>query len=401
MPHDSLFAQRAYMQFWFSRLAGAAGNQMMMVAVGWQMYDLTGSAWDLGLVGLLQFLPALVLTLPAGHVADRHHRGRIVAAAMGASALLGLVLALASRGHWASRELLLLLSVALGTVKAFQMPASQSLAPLLVPATLLPRALAFSSSAMQASIIVGPALGGFIYVAGADVVYAVCTALFALGCVLILRLRYEHDPPPKEPVTLQTVFAGVVYIWQRKVILGAISLDLFAVLLGGATALLPIFAKDVLHVGPWGLGLLRAAPGVGALLMSAALTRWPVTRGVGRVMFAAVAVYGVATLVFGLSTWFWSSLAALFVSGAADMVSVVIRQTLVQLETPNEMRGRVSAVNSIYIGASNQLGEFESGAVAAWIGPVGSVVTGGIGTLMVVGAWMKLFPSLTGRERLT
>jgi MFS family permease len=401
MPHDSLFAQRAYMQFWFSRLAGAAGNQMMMVAVGWQMYDLTGSAWDLGLVGLLQFLPALVLTLPAGHVADRHHRGRIVAAAMGASALLGLVLALASRGHWASRELLLLLSVALGTVKAFQMPASQSLAPLLVPATLLPRALAFSSSAMQASIIVGPALGGFIYVAGADAVYAVCTALFALGCVLILRLRYEHDPPPKEPVTLQTVFAGVVYIWQRKVILGAISLDLFAVLLGGATALLPIFAKDVLHVGPWGLGLLRAAPGVGALLMSAALTRWPVTRGVGRVMFAAVAVYGVATLVFGLSTWFWSSLAALFVSGAADMVSVVIRQTLVQLETPNEMRGRVSAVNSIFIGASNQLGEFESGAVAAWIGPVGSVVTGGIGTLMVVGAWMKLFPSLTGRERLT
>jgi MFS family permease len=401
MPHDSLFAQRAYMQFWFSRLAGAAGNQMMMVAVGWQMYDLTGSAWDLGLVGLLQFLPALVLTLPAGHVADRHHRGRIVAAAMGASALLGLVLALASRGHWASRELLLLLSVALGTVKAFQMPASQSLAPLLVPAALLPRALAFSSSAMQASIIVGPALGGFIYVAGADAVYAVCTALFALGCVLILRLRYEHDPPPKEPVTLQTVFAGVVYIWQRKVILGAISLDLFAVLLGGATALLPIFAKDVLHVGPWGLGLLRAAPGVGALLMSAALTRWPVTRGVGRVMFAAVAVYGVATLVFGLSTWFWSSLAALFVSGAADMVSVVIRQTLVQLETPNEMRGRVSAVNSIFIGASNQLGEFESGAVAAWIGPVGSVVTGGIGTLMVVGAWMKLFPSLTGRERLT
>jgi len=401
MPHDSLFAQRAYMQFWFSRLAGAAGNQMMMVAVGWQMYDLTGSAWDLGLVGLLQFLPALVLTLPAGHVADRHHRGRIVAAAMGASALLGLVLALASRGHWASRELLLFLSVALGTVKAFQMPASQSLAPLLVPATQLPRALAFSSSAMQASIIVGPALGGFIYVAGADAVYAVCTALFALGCVLILRLRYEHDPPPKEPVTLQTVFAGVVYIWQRKVILGAISLDLFAVLLGGATALLPIFAKDVLHVGPWGLGLLRAAPGVGALLMSAALTRWPVTRGVGRVMFAAVAVYGVATLVFGLSTWFWSSLAALFVSGAADMVSVVIRQTLVQLETPNEMRGRVSAVNSIFIGASNQLGEFESGAVAAWIGPVGSVVTGGIGTLMVVGAWMKLFPSLTGRERLT
>jgi MFS family permease len=401
MPSDSLFSHRAYMQFWFARLAGAAGNQMMMVAVGWQMYDLTGSAWDLGLVGLLQFLPALILTLPAGHVADRHHRGRILAATMGMSALLGVVLVIASRGQWANRELLLGLSVALGTVKAFQMPASQSLAPLLVPPAMLPRALAFSSSAMQASIIVGPALGGFIYVAGADAVYAVCAALFALGFALMLRLRYEHQPPPKEPVTLQTVFAGVHYIWRRKVVLGAISLDLFAVLLGGATALLPMFAKDVLHVGPWGLGLLRAAPGVGALLMSAALTRWPVTRRVGRVMFASVAAYGVATLVFGLSTSFVLSLVALFASGAADMVSVVIRHSLVQLETPNEMRGRVSAVNSIFIGASNQLGEFESGAVAAWLGPVGSVVVGGVGTLIVVAVWMKLFPSLTQRETLS
>ncbi|WP_280154464.1 MFS transporter [Piscinibacter sp. XHJ-5] len=400
MPTDSLFSQRAYMRFWFARLAGAAGNQMMMVAVGWQMYDLTASAWDLGLVGLLQFLPALVLTLPAGHVADRHHRGRILAATMGLSALLGLVLVIASQGQWASRELLLALSVALGTVKAFQMPASQSLAPLLVPPSMLPRALAFSSSAMQVSIIAGPALGGFIYVAGPHAVYAVCAGLFAIGSGMILGLRYEHQPPPKEPVTLQTVFAGVHYIWQRKVVLGAISLDLFAVLLGGATALLPMFAKDVLHVGPWGLGLLRSAPGVGALLMSAALTRWPVTRRVGRVMFASVAVYGAATLAFGLSTSFVLSLVALFVSGAADMVSVVIRHSLVQLETPNDMRGRVSAVNSIFIGASNQLGEFESGAVAAWLGPVGSVVVGGVGTLIVVAVWMKLFPSLAQRERL-
>ncbi|HEX6708363.1 MAG TPA: MFS transporter [Albitalea sp.] len=401
MASDSLFAQRPYMQFWFSRLSGAAGNQMMMVAVGWQMYDLTRSAWDLGLVGLLQFLPALLLTLPAGHVADRLHRGRILAVAMGASAVLALVLVVATRGQWATRELLLLLSVALGTVKAFQMPASQSLAPLLVPTALLPRALAFSSSAMQASVIVGPALGGFIYVAGADAVYAACAALFALAFGLMLHLRYEHAPPPREPVTLGTLFAGVHFIRQRPVILGAISLDLFAVLLGGATALLPMFAKDVLHTGPWGLGLLRAAPGAGALLMSAALTRWPVTRRVGRTMFAAVAAYGVATLVFGLSTQFVLSLVALFASGAADMVSVVIRQTMVQLETPNEMRGRVSAVNSIFIGASNQLGEFESGAVAAWLGPVGSVVFGGIGTLLVAALWTKLFPSLARRQTLS
>lgn len=400
-PADSLFAHRAYLQFWTARLAGATGNQMMMVAVGWQMYDLTGSAWDLGLVGLLQFLPALLLTLPAGHAADRLHRGRIMASTMAVSALLGAVLVTASRGAWASRELLLVLSVGLGMVRAFQMPASQSLTPLLVPPALLPRALAFSSSAMQGSIIAGPALGGFIYVAGAGVVYAVCTALFVLAGALLARLRYQHDPPPHEPVTLGTLFAGFHFIRDRKVILGAISLDLFAVLLGGATALLPIYARDVLHVGPWGLGLLRAAPGVGALAMSVALTRWPVERRVGPVMFASVAIYGAATLVFGLSTSFVLSLVALAISGAADMVSVVIRHTLVQLETPNEMRGRVSAVNSVFIGASNQLGEFESGAVAAWIGAVGSVVAGGLGTLVIAGLWWRMFPSLAKRDAIS
>ncbi len=401
MSAASLFSHRAYMQFWSARLAGTTGNQMMMVAVGWQMYELTGSAWDLGLVGLLQFVPALVFTLPAGHVADRLHRGRIMAWTMAVSALLGVVLVAAARGGWASRELLLALSVALGTVKAFQMPASQSLTPLLVPAPLLPRALAFSSSAMQASIIAGPALGGFIYVAGADAVYGVCTALFLVAGVLLVRLRYEHDPPPHEPVTLGTLFAGFHYIRERPVILGAISLDLFAVLLGGATALLPIFAKDLLHVGPWGLGLLRAAPGAGALAMSLVLMRWPVERRVGRVMFASVAVYGAATLVFGVSTSFVLSLAALAIAGAADMVSVVIRHSLVQLETPNEMRGRVSAVNSVFIGASNQLGEFESGAVAAWIGAVGSVVVGGLGTLAVAAVWWRLFPSLARRDSIS
>ena len=391
---------RDYMLFWYARVAGTMGSQMMLVALGWQMYDLTASAWDLGLVGLCQFLPALLLVLVAGHVVDRHHRGRIVAACMAVQGLVALALLGAAWGHWATRELLLGVSVALGCVRAFQMPAQQSLPPLLVPAEVLPQALAFSSAGMQAAIIGGPALGGFVYVAGAPAVYALCAALFAVAGLLLRGLRYDHAPPPKEPVTVRTMLAGVRFIAGRPDVLGAISLDLFAVLLGGAVALLPMFARDVLHVGPWGLGLLRSAPAGGALAMSIALTRFPITRRVGKVMFGAVAVFGLTTLAFGLSTSFGFSLAMLAVSGAADMVSVVIRQSLVQLDTPDEMRGRVSAVNSIFIGASNQLGEFESGATAAWLGPVGSVVLGGAGTLAVVALWMRLFPGLAARERL-
>ncbi len=239
-----------------------------------------------------------------------------------------------------------------------------------------------------------------IYVAGDAVVYGVCTSLFALASGFFLAVRYVHVPPPAEEVTLATVFAGFRFIWHNKPVLGAISLDLFAVLLGGATALLPMFAKDVLHVGPWGLGLLRASPAVGALLMSVVLAGWPVERNVGRRMFEAVAVFGLSTLVFGLSTVFAISFVALMVSGAADMVSVVIRMSMVQLDTPNEMRGRVSAVNSIFIGASNQLGEFESGATAEMMGPVGSVVLGGVGTLLVAALWIYWFPALAKRDRL-
>jgi MFS family permease len=397
----ALLALPAFMRFWVARLGGTIGNQILMVAIGWQMYDLTGSAWDLGLVGLLQFLPALLLTLVAGHVADRHDRTRILAACMAVQTVVALVLAAATVGGWETRWLLLGLSVLIGTVKAFQMPAQQALTPSLVPAAMLPRALAFSSAGMQAAIIGGPALGGFLYVAGAAVVYGACAAFFAAAGLLFTRIGHPHVPPPKEPVTLATVLAGFRFIWQRPVVLGAISLDLFAVLLGGATALLPMFAKDVLHVGPWGLGLLRGAPAVGALLMSVALTRWPLTRRVGHAMLGAVAVYGLATIGFALSTVFVLSMLALFVSGAADMVSVVIRQSLVQLETPDAMRGRVAAVNSIFIGASNQLGEFESGATAALLGPVGSVLLGGIGTLAVAALWLKLFPALAKREKLT
>ena len=396
-----LLQQKSFIRMWCARLLGTGGMQMLMVAVGWQMYELTGSAWDLGLVGLYQFAPALLLMLVAGHVADRVHRGRIVAACLLLQMGVAVVLVLSTHEGWVSRSVLLGLSVVLGMARAFQMPAQQALTPLLVPPAMLPRAMAFSSAGTQAAIIGGPALGGLIFVAGAGAVYASCAALFAAGSVLVFLVRYDHVSAPRAPVTLDTLLAGVRFIWERKPVLGAVSLDLFAVLLGGAVALLPMFAKDILHVGPWGLGLLRSAPAAGALVMSVVLTRWPVERRVGHKLLAAVALFGLCMVVFGLSTSLWLSLAALAISGGADMVSVVIRQTLVQLETPDHMRGRVSAVNSIFIGASNQLGEFESGATAALLGPVGSAVLGGVGTLLVAAFWFKLFPSLAQRDRLT
>lgn len=387
------------MRFWFARLAGVSANQMLMVAVAWHMYDITSSAWDLGLVGLFQFVPALLLMLPAGHVADRFHRARIFAACLGLQGMVAWVLIAATQFHFASRELILGISILLGVARAFQMPAQQALVPQLVPQHLLQSAVAMSSSGMQVAIIGGPALGGLLYTNGATTVYATCAVLLLVAATLALMVRYQHQVNPLN-ATWQTVLAGFSFVWQHKVILGATSLDLFAVLLGGATALLPIYARDILHTGPVGLGVLRSAPAVGALCMSLAIMRWPLTRHVGRHLLVAVAVFGVATLVFGLSSHFGLSLMALVVTGAADSVSVVIRSTLVQLETPNEMRGRVSAVNSMFIGASNQLGEFESGATAALFGAVGSVVLGGAGTVLVAASWLKLFPTLARRDHM-
>ena len=397
---SDLTRERSFMRMWMARLFGTAGSQMLLVAIGWHMYDLTASAWDLGLVGLYQFVPALILALYAGHVVDRHHRGRIVALCYAVQAVVALVLLSAHQSGHDSRFLLLALSVVLGSVRAFQMPAQQSLTPMLVPALMLPRAMAFSSAGMQGAIIGGPALGGLLFAAGTGVVYGASLLLFGIGCVLVARLRYVQPLRVREPVTLATVFAGVDFIWRRKPVLGAISLDLFAVLLGGAVALLPIYAKDILQTGPWGMGLLRSAPAVGALIASVMLTRRPIERHVGRTLLLAVALFGLCMVVFGISRSFTVSLIALAISGGADMVNVVIRQTLVQLETPDAMRGRVSAVNSIFIGASNQLGEFESGATAALLGPVGSVVLGGVGTIVVAAAWFRLFPSLAKRDRI-
>ena len=397
---DSLLNHRAYVAFWCARTASSFGFQMLSVAVGWQIYAITGRAFDLGLIGLVQFFPSVLLALPAGHLADQFDRRRIVLLGQIVEWIAIVLLTALTLLHAINEMGILLLIFVISTAKAFESPSMQSMVPALVPPALLPRAMAVNGSAMQAAMIMGPALGGLLYVAGPGVVYAVAAGLYLVSTVMVSQLRYEHAPPKREPATLKTLFAGVHFIRERKDVLGVISLDLFAVLLGGATALLPIFAKDILHTGPWGLGLLRAAPAVGALLMSFWLAHRSMERNVGKIMFASVAGFGVATLVFALSKLLWLSLLALFALGAFDMVSMVIRGSLVQLDTPDAMRGRVSAVNAIFINTSNQLGEFESGMVAAWLGAVGSAVVSGIGTLVVVGLWMALFPTLRRRQRL-
>ncbi len=396
-----LIRERRFFRYWLSRVTAAMATQMLMVAMAWHMYDLTSSAWDLGLVGLVQFVPALLLALLAGHAADRWPRGRIIVVCLLGQALVAAVLLQATWADALSRDLLLWLSLVMGAVRAFQMPASQALLPALVSASLLPRAMAFSSAGLQTAILGGPALGGFVFALGADVVYALSLALLLVSSLALMRLSLPHRQAAPEPMTVTSVLAGVRFVWQHKVLLGGFSLDLFAVLLGGATALLPIYAKDILQVGPWGLGLLRASPAAGALLMSLVLTRWPLQRHVGRWLMVSVGLFGVSIAVFAVSTVFWLSMLALVFSGAFDMVSVVVRQTLMQLETPDEMRGRVSAVSTIFIGASNQLGEFESGATAALMGPVPAALLGGVGTVLVAVLWTRLFPSLARRDRMS
>jgi len=397
---ESLRSHPAFVQFWFARICSGFGFQMLSVAVGWQIYAITGRALDLGLIGLVQFFPSVMLALPAGHVADQFERRRIVMLGQIVDMLAIVALAVISLMHLAHETMILALVFVIGVAKAFEFPALQSMLPALVPSVILPRAMAASASAGQAAMIMGPAVGGLLYVAGPGTVYSVCAVLYLIAVVLMAHLRYEQAQPKREPATLKTLFAGVHFIRHRSDVLGVISLDLFAVLLGGATALLPIFARDILHTGPWGLGLLRAAPAVGALLMSLWLARHSMERRVGPIMFASVAGFGVATLVFAVSKVLWLSLVALFALGAFDMVSMVIRGALVQLDTPDDMRGRVSAVNAIFINTSNQLGEFESGLLAAWVGAINATLIGGIGTLVVVGLWMVMFPGLRHRQSL-
>ncbi|MGY4490764.1 MFS transporter [Pseudomonas sp. TE3610] len=391
---------RPFMSFWLARVFTASGFQMLTVAIGWHLYQLTGSVLDLGLVGLVEFTPRVLFMLHTGHVADRYDRRKVAALCQAAQALIAMALVIGSSTDNVSRDMIFVLAFLLGAARAFEMPTTQALLPNIVPAELFPRAVAASASAMQTATIVAPALGGFLYAFGSVWVYGPTVVLYVIALSLMLSLPARQTPLNKGKATLQSLLAGINFIRSRPDILGAISLDLFAVLLGGATALLPVFARDILLTGPWGLGLLRSAPAVGALLMSFWLARFPIERKVGRIMFTGVGVFGVATIAFGLSTSFWFSLATLAVLGAADMISMVIRGAFVQLETPDEMRGRVSAVNGLFIGASNQLGEFESGLTAHWFGTVPAVVLGGVGTLAITGIWIKLFPTLAKRDHM-
>ena len=386
--------------FWFARGFTSIAFQIQGVAVGWQVYALTGSPFYLGLVGLAQFLPMFLLTLAVGHVADRYDRRLIVRLCQIVEGLAAAALAFGSLSGWQSKESILAVVFIAGAARAFEAPTIHALVPGLVPPQLLPRAVAWSASAHQTATILGPALGGLLYTAGPTAAYATASILFLTASSLVALIRIERTPPNREPVSLQSLFAGIVFIRNQPVILGAISLDLFAVLLGGATALLPVYARDILVAGPWGLGLLRSAPAVGALAMSIFLARHMVEHRIGWIMFGAVVIFGVATIVFAVSTSFVLSLGVLVVLGAADVISVVIRSSLVQIKTPDEMRGRVSAVNSMFIGTSNQLGEFESGLTAALFGVVPAVLIGGVGTLIVVIIWMRLFPQLVRIDSL-
>jgi len=394
----SLRHHRPFALYWLARVAATIALQMQAVAVGWQIYALTSSPLDLGLVGLTQFLPAILFVLVAGQAADIYDRRKLVRISQTMQGLGVATLAAATASDVIAKELILAAVFVIGGARAFEQPTMNTLLPAVVPTAMLPRAVAASSSATQTAAIVGPAIGGLLYVLGPTFVYATCCILFFSASVLIALIEIERIPPKREPLSLGVLFAGFAFIRTNPIVLGAILLDLFAVLLGGAMALLPIFARDIFAVGPWGLGILRAAPAVGALATGIVLSRAPFRRNVGRMMYVGVAAYGMATIVFGLSTSFAVSLAALAVLGASDMMSVVVRQTLVQLETPDDMRGRVSAVNSLFVVGSNQLGDFRAGVTAAWLGTIPAVLIGGIGTLLVAAVWIKGFPALFNVE---
>lgn len=390
----------AFVRFLSARLLATLAAQVQTVAVGWQMYELTRDPLDLGLIGLSQFLPFVLLILPAGQIADRYDRRRIVTLCYATETLCAALLLTFTlfeiRDPWPIFGAMTLL----GCARAFSMPSGQALLPNLVPADDFSRAVALNSSVFQIATITGPALGGLIYLAGPGIVYGSVAALAAIATVLMLRVHVPRGADrPHEPAGLATLLSGLRFVRSKPTVLGAISLDLFAVLFGGATALLPIYASDVLHIGPTGLGVLRTAPGIGASLCAIWLAIHPISRHVGYWMFGGVFVFGAATLVFGVSTSFWISLVALIALGAGDMVSVYVRHLLVQLETPDAIRGRVSAVSAVFIGASNELGEFESGVTAKWWGATRAVLVGAIATLVVTGVWVRLFPMLWRMER--
>jgi len=376
--------------------------EMQSVAVGWQVYEITHRPLDLGLVGLAQFLPGLPFFLVAGHAVDRFDRRRLLMICYAGFAVCsGLLLAIGLR-HSPSVFPIYGVLLLLGTIRSFNFPTTRALLPQLVPEEHFANAVAWNSSVFQAATILGPSVGGVLYAFfhGASAVYAASMVIALLALASTLRIKAQQRARRREPVSLRTVLAGFHYIWEHKLILGSISLDLFAVLLGGAVALLPVYAREILKTGPWGLGLLRSAPGVGAAVMAILLAHRPLKSRVGPTMLWCVAGFGVFTIIFGISRSLVVSLISLFFVGATDMVSVVIRAILVQLGTPDEMRGRVNAVDMLFIGASNQLGEFESGLTAHWFGTVPAVILGGVGTLAVIAIWAWLFPELRRAEQV-
>ena len=397
------FTHPDFVSYTLARFFIVLSLEMLSVAVGWQVYEITHRPLDLGYVGLAQFLPGFALFLFAGHAADLFERRRLLMWCYAGFALCSALLLLISWRAPHSVHLIYAVLVLLGAVRSFNFPASRAILPQLVPEEHFPNAVAWNSSIFQIATIAGPALGGIVYAIfrGPNTVYAIAVSISILAMAMTMRIKILTAVRSQEPVSLRTVFAGFRFIWDKKLILGSISLDMFAVLLGGAVALLPVYAREILHTGPWGLGLLRSAPGVGAAVMAIVVAHRPIRRRAGMAMLLCVAGFGVFTIAFGISHSLILSLIALFLCGASDMVSVIIRATLIQIATPDEMRGRVNAVDMLFIGVSNELGEFESGFTAQWFGTVPAVVIGGIGTLVVIGIWAWLFPELRKADQLT
>jgi MFS family permease len=395
----SVLRHRNFTLYLSARTLATLAVQMQNVAIGWQVYSMTHNLFDLGLIGLAQFAPFLLLILIAGHAADRYDRRNLIAIALAAQLLCGLTLLAFTMAGLSTVWPVFAVLVLFGSARAFMGPATQAILVNLVPQESFSKAVALSSSSFHVAVILGPTLGGLFYLAGPKTVYVISSALLVAAVVMMCMVKSVKQPSNREPATWHTVLEGLRFVRSRPVVLGAISLDLFAVLFGGATALLPALAHDVLHVGPTGLGMLRTAPGAGAALCSIALAFFPITRRVGMWMFGGVAVFGAGTLVLGATSTFIVALVALFLMGAGDMISVYVRHLLVQYETPDAIRGRVSAVNSVFIGASNELGEFESGVTAGWMGLTRAILFGGAATLAVTGLWAWLFPVLSRMDR--
>ena len=390
----SLLRHRQFMMYWATRVATAFAYHMMFVAIGWQVYDLTNSALDLGLIGLILFIPSVPGSLLVGHIADRYDRRFIIAVAQVMQGLCAAVLAVATVTGHISVNLVFAAVLALGVGRAVHSPTLHTLIPGILPPSMISRGVAAGTGATQISIIGGPVLGGFLYIFGAEVVYGLSAVIFVVATILACLLRLNYPPHEKKPLSLDEVFAGFTYVRQNPILFGAISLDLSALLLGGVMALLPIYARDILHTGPWGLGILRAAPAVGAFIATIYLSHFALRRHTGRIVTGSLVVFGISVVAFGVATTLWLSVLALIFYGAGDAVNTIIRHSMTQSRTPNDKLGRVMAVSSLFTGSAGTLGQFKAGLLATLLGVMPSVVVGGVGAIAVALLWIKLFPAL-------